>query len=371
MAKTDDLTTRAAFEKFVVPDALIAQAPAVPRDSSRLMVLHRATGEIEHRVFRELPEILAAQPAEYSLVLNNSRVRDCLLEVKDDAGTVHVIYLLEAAGPRSWKVSGEPVAALAGKRVTPVADEAARCAGVLSAPGADGMSTIEFTVTEARAEGAAAAATAAAVDAAATAAYIEGFLRIPLPPYVTSRVGEEGYQTVYASPLGSVAAPTAGLHFTEEVLEKIKADGGTVDEVTLHVGYGTFGHIEVDSLTDHNMHPERVVVGQATADRLAGHVANGRTLLAVGTTSTRTLETCARDGGKFEAMDGTADLFIYPGYEWKAVGALLTNFHMPGLTPVCLVAAFAGYDLTMKAYQIAVEKEYRFFSFGDSMLVVE
>lgn len=393
-----DLSSRAAYEAFEVPTELIAQEPARPRDSSRLMVVHRSTGTIEHRKFFELPEILKADGRSFSIVLNNSGCRDCLLDAVDASGAKHVVYLLEegSAGAEAdsdepaakrqkvdrptWLCSGETLEKLAviGKEsADSIAFRAEKDSGVVACIrriGADGLAEVEFRVEGGGSD--------------SCTQRMEAVLRTPLPPYVLSQSGEDQYNTVFAKDQGSVAAPTAGLHFTDETLQKCKDDAGcTVDEVTLHVGYGTFAHIETEALSEHKMHAERLFLSESTAARLSEHKANGRALLAVGTTATRTLETCVVRGAEAEPTNFTptgvtgrqTELFIYPGgHDWKAVGALLTNFHMPGLTPICLVASFAGaekgatygYELTMRAYKEALKERYRFFSFGDAMLVL-
>lgn len=412
MTMVVDLSSRAAYEAFSVPDELIAQHPARPRDSSRLMVVHRSTGCIEHKKFSDLPEVLRADGRKFSLVLNNSGVRDCLLDAVDAAGAKHVVYLLEEAtsgvGPSSegndgdraakrpradrpaWMCSGETLEKLEeiGKQSSDgIAFRAAGDAGLeayIRRVGRDGLAEIEFRLAPGRPAGDG----GPAAPEATCLQRVEAVLRTPLPPYVLSRDGEDQYDTVFAKDAGSVAAPTAGLHFTEDTLRRCREDAGcTVDEVTLHVGYGTFAHIEADALSEHKMHAERLFLSESTAARLEGHVSSGRALLAVGTTATRTLETCAAatpkgEAARFEptgASGKQTELFIYPdGHDWRAVGALLTNFHMPGLTPICLVASFAGaqkggtygYDLVMRAYKEAIRERYRFFSFGDAMLVL-
>jgi len=400
-----DLSSRAAYEAFEVPPELIAQHPARPRDSSRLMVVHRSTGRIEHKKFSDLPEVLKADGRKFSLVLNNSGVRDCLLDAVDPSGAKHVVYLLEEAPagagsssagkdedraakrPRAdrpaWMCSGESLEKLEeiGKQSPDgIAFRAAGDDGVeasIRRVGRDGLAEIEFRL-----------APSGGSPERTCFQRVEAVLRTPLPPYVLSRDGDDQYNTVFAKDAGSVAAPTAGLHFTEDTLRRCRDDAGcTVDEVTLHVGYGTFAHIEADALSEHKMHAERLFLSESTAARLGEHAAAGRALLAVGTTATRTLETCAADTPQGEpasfvptgAAGKDTELFIYPdGHDWKAVGALLTNFHMPGLTPICLVASFAGaqkggkygYDLVMRAYKEAISERYRFFSFGDAMLVL-
>ena len=222
-------------------------------------------------------------------------------------------------------------------------------------------------------EGAAQATFSSATAAAAAddlRAKLQTAATVPLPPYITAVEGEAGYQTVYAKEDGSVAAPTAGLHFTEAVFDGLAHKGIPRLELTLHVGYGTFGHVHHEDLRQHKMHSEKFSMPPQVASRINSHRSGGGQVLAVGTTSTRVLESCSTEDGVITPRSGETDIFIHPGYRFKAVDSLLTNFHMPRLTPIMLVAAFAGHDLTMKAYKEAVDKRYRFFSFGDSMLIL-
>ncbi|HEY9724340.1 MAG TPA: tRNA preQ1(34) S-adenosylmethionine ribosyltransferase-isomerase QueA [Oscillatoriaceae cyanobacterium] len=332
---------------FDVPPELIAQRPAEPRDSARLMVLERATGTIRHHVFRDLPDLLAP---EYVVVVNNSRVIKARLAPRRASGDVFDLFLLRALAPMRWLCLGDALAMPEPGETLTFADSAMTTELVERRD--DGTVVFEFAnVPDVLAE-------------------VERIGRLPLPPYITEQGHEAGYQTVYAQEPGSVAAPTAGLHFTPEVFERLAARGIGREEVTLHVGYGTFARVQHEDLTQHVMHSEAFELDHETAERLNAHKHSGRKLLAVGTTATRTIESCADDAGRLVARSGETALFIRPPYRYKAVDALLTNFHMPGFTPIMLVAAIAGYELTMRAYQEAIAQRYRFYSFGDAMLIL-
>uniref|UniRef100_A0A061R2E8 S-adenosylmethionine:tRNA ribosyltransferase-isomerase n=1 Tax=Tetraselmis sp. GSL018 TaxID=582737 RepID=A0A061R2E8_9CHLO len=346
-------STKLSDYDFHVPPELIAQTPAEPRDSARLLVVRRSEGTIEHRVFRELPDILSPS---HLVVLNNTRVVNCKLSVTCSGSKPATIYLLKGLPGTSWEVSGDE------------AFEALPAGTRLQVDGTD----ITGTVLTGASSGTAAVSfeSAAATDPNTLRSAIQSAARVPLPPYITATEGEAGYQTVYAREGGSVAAPTAGLHFTDRVLAAMDARGIGRAELTLHVGYGTFGHVSAEDLGGHSMHSEEFDVPVGAAEAVNAHRAAGKTVLAVGTTSTRVLESVTGPDGRVQAGAGATDIFIRPGHRFQTVGALLTNLHMPRLTPVMLVAAFAGYDLTMAAYREAVEQRYRFFSFGDSMLVL-
>lgn len=333
--------------QFTVPDDLVAQRPATPRDSSRLMVLRRDTGEIHHHVFRDLPDLLDAR---YVVALNNSRVIKARLEGVDAAGAPVVIFLLKPVGEATWCCLGDSL------HLPPVGGE-------VRFPG----SSLVATLTE--------VADDATVDFRFSGvddmmAEIERIGRMPLPPYIQDDSGEAQYQTVFAKEAGSVAAPTAGLHFTPEVFAGLDARGVDRAELTLHVGYGTFARVTSEDLGGHRMHAEAFTLSPETAAQLNAARAEGRKVLSVGTTATRVLESCAEPDGRLVPRTGETSIFIHPPYRFRAVDALLTNFHMPGFTPIMLVAAFAGYDLTRRAYELAIAERYRFYSFGDSMLVL-
>jgi S-adenosylmethionine:tRNA ribosyltransferase-isomerase len=332
---------------FDVPTELIAQVPATPRDSSRLMVLRRETGSISHHVFRDLPDLLDER---YTLVVNNSRVIKAKLEARRANGEPIVIFLLKDLGSGLWSCLGDSMS-------MPEPGEAVRFDG----------SAMTATLVERHADG--------TVDFRFTGvpdmlAEVERIGALPLPPYIGERTGEHQYQTVFAKEAGSVAAPTAGLHFTDEVFEGLAARGVAKEEVTLHVGYGTFARVNHEELASHPMHAERYTVDAQAAERLNAYKREGRRILSVGTTATRVLESCADASGVLRAGSGDTNIFIYPPHRWRFVDALLTNFHMPGFTPVMLVAAIAGHDLTMRAYEEAIRERYRFYSFGDAMLIL-
>lgn len=333
--------------QYHVPDELIAQVPARPRDSSRLMCVQRATGEISHHVFRDLPDLLDER---FTLVVNNSRVIRAHLSAVDHAGQPHDVYLLRELGPDRWSCVGDGHTECASGTTFRFAHSALRA--TIERLHEDGTFDLRFG------------------GVPDLAAELDCIGSVPLPPYVRDRSGEDQYQTVYARVDGSVAAPTAGLHFTPSVLDRLAARGVRREEVTLHVGYGTFAAVRAEDLAQHRMPAETYVLPADVADRLNRDRQSGRWLLAVGTTVTRTLETCADERGLLHPGSGDTSLFIQPPYRFRAVDALLTNFHMPGLTPIMLVAAFAGYELTMRAYEVAVRERYRFYSFGDSMLVL-
>lgn len=323
-------TTSLSDFDFHLPEELIAQVPAEPRDSARLMVVRRDSGTIEHAVFRQLPTILS--PA-HMLVANNSRVVNCKLKASGPDGSPLTLYLLQQldeAGS-TWEVSGDDAfEALQAGQSFAVRTAAGVIEGRLAAPQAlDSPPTAVFSTP-----GGGASVVTALREAAS----------VPLPPYIHSTAGADsgGYQTVYAKEDGSVAAPTAGLHFTEEVLAALDARGVSRQEITLHVGYGTFGHVRHDDLSQHRMHSEVFTLSEPVAAAINAHRSAGNPLLAVGTTSTRVLESCAAEDGTVSPRSGDTDIFIHPGYRFRAVDALLTNFHMPKLTPIMLVAAFAG-----------------------------
>ena len=328
--------SRADFE-FELPPELIAQEPAHPRDSSRLLHLDKATGAVRHHIFRELPEIL---DQNVCLVVNDSKVIRARLWAHNQAGVREELFLLRQLHPSQWEVLGcwpEGV-------TWTLSNIEARSLG----PCQSDTSRIEFS--------------ASIYDR------LEQMGEVPLPPYVTSDKGAGGYQTVYAEAEGSVAAPTAGLHFTDEVLKRLADRGVQRESVTLHVGYGTFAEVKPGPLASHSMHTEWYCLSEATAERLNAAKKAGKTILTVGTSATRVLESCS-ENGLLVANTGETALFIYPPYEWQFVDAMLTNFHMPDRSPLLLVAAMAGREAVLEAYRQAIEEKYRFYSFGDSMLV--
>ncbi len=320
---------------YELPQALIAQRPAVPRDSSRLMVVDAATGGISHHTFRDLPSFLRSGDA---LVLNETKVMPARLAAQRPGGGVAELLFLGELGDGAWEVLARP-----SRRLKPGME--------LSANG-DLLRLLE-PLGEGR----------WSVTAPDVPSLLQRHGRMPLPPYIGATPEAEGeYQTVYARVPGSAAAPTAGLHFTDRVLDGVTRAGGTISKVTLHVGTGTFSPIRTDDLADHPMHAERYSMPEATVR----DVEEASRVFAVGTTATRTLESWAATGER----EGETELFVYPGYRWRAVDALVTNFHLPRSTLLALVMAFAGKDLVREAYDLAVRERYRFYSFGDAMLLL-
>jgi S-adenosylmethionine:tRNA ribosyltransferase-isomerase len=323
---------------YDLPKALIAQAPAEPRDASRLMVLDAAAGTIEHRTFRDLPLFL--RPGD-ALVLNETKVLPARLKArKPTGGEVELLFLRDLGPDRdnAWEALTRPA-----KRLKP--------GGRLLA-GDEKLDLVE-NLGEGR----------WSVSAPDVPGLLERHGRMPLPPYIEATPEAEArYQTVYAREPGSAAAPTAGFHFTEEVLRGAERAGAAVAHVTLHVGTGTFLPVRTEKLEDHRMHAERYDVPEEAARVVEGA---GR-VVAAGTTVARTLETWAGTGDR----SGESRLFVYPGYRWRAVDALMTNFHLPRSTLLAMVMSFGGRDLVREAYRVAVEERYRFYSFGDAMLIL-
>lgn len=332
---------------FTVPDDLVAQRPANPRDSSRLMVLRRETGEIHHHHFRDLPDLLDSR---YVIALNNSRVIKARLEGLDATGAPVVIFLLKPEGESTWCCLGDSL------HLPPVGGE-------VRFPGSSLVATLVAVADDAT-------VSFRFSGACELMAEIERIGRMPLPPYIQDDSGEAQYQTVFAKEAGSVAAPTAGLHFTPEVFAGLDARGVARAELTLHVGYGTFARVTSEDLSGHRMHAEAFTLPPETAATLNAARSAGKRILSVGTTATRVLESCADADGVLTPRTGETSIFIHPPYRFRAIDALLTNFHMPGFTPIMLVAAFAGFELTRRAYEVAIAERYRFYSFGDSMLVL-
>ena len=333
---------------YDLPQELIAQDPLEDRSSSRLLVLDRKTGEMEHRVFRDITEYL--RPGD-CLVVNNTKVIPArLLGVKEDTGAGIEILLLKRKADNVWETLVKP-----GKKARP---------GARIVFG-DGI--LKGEVLEVVDEG----------DRLIRFEY-EGIFeeildrlgQMPLPPYITHQLKDKNrYQTVYAEHDGSAAAPTAGLHFTPELLEEIQAKGVRLAHVTLHVGLGTFRPVKVEDVSQHHMHSEYYVVEEEQARLINDTRAAGGRVICVGTTSCRTLESAADEDGILRAGSGWTDIFIYPGYRFKIMDALITNFHLPESTLLMLVSAFADKEKIMKAYEEAVRQRYRFFSFGDAMFI--
>lgn len=333
---------------YDLPPELIAQTPLERRDASRLLCLNRATGTWEHRHFTDIIEYL--HPGD-TLVVNNSRVLPArLLGIRPTGGAVEVL-LLRDRGEGIWECLTKP-----GRKTRPgqklIFGGDALEATVLSALD-DGNKLIQFHYEGIFLE------------------ILEQLGKMPLPPYIREELGDqERYQTVYSKVSGSAAAPTAGLHFTDELLNRIRAMGVDIAEITLHVGLGTFRPVKAEEITDHHMHAELCMIDAPTAALLNETRARGGRIICVGTTSCRTLESLAGNDGSFEESSAWTEIFIYPGYQFRATDALITNFHLPESTLVMLVSAFAGRELVLAAYQDAIAHRYRFFSFGDAMLIV-
>lgn len=320
--------------EYELPEDLIAQEPAEPRDSSRLMVVDVGEGSIAHHVFRDLPRLLRPRDA---LVLNETKVLPArLVAHKRSGGEVEILFLRDLAGP--WEVLARP-----SKRLKP--------GTVLTVDGE------ELKVVESLGDG------HWVVEGRDVRGMMERSGRMPLPPYIRPTAGaERAYQTVYARNPGSAAAPTAGFHFTEEVLDRAERAGARITRVTLHVGAGTFTPIRAEKLEAHEMHAEHYSIPEKSVRTIE----NAGRVVAAGTTVARTLETWALTGER----EGESRLFIYPGYQWRAVDALLTNFHLPRSTLLAMVMSFGGRELVREAYRVAVEERYRFYSFGDAMLLL-
>lgn len=334
---------------YDLPERLIAQTPLERRDSSRLLALNKDTGEIAHRHFYDLQDYLREGD---TLVLNNSRVIPArLLGVREDTGYPIELVLLTDRGDGVWECLTRP-----GKKCRPGA-QLSFGEGRLTATVEDilpdgGNRLIRFHYDGIFLE------------------ILEELGMMPLPPYIKEKLEDpERYQTVYSKTPGSAAAPTAGLHFTPELLEQIRGRGVSIAYVTLHVGLGTFRPVKVDDVHDHVMHSEYYELDEENAAMINATRKNGGRIFAVGTTATRTLETIAAEDGTVRACSGWTNIFIYPGYQFRAIDCLVTNFHLPESTLMMLISAFAGRERIMDAYHVAVEQEYRFFSFGDSMLI--
>jgi S-adenosylmethionine:tRNA ribosyltransferase-isomerase len=335
---------------YNLPESLIAQTPVTPRDHSRLMVVDKETGAITHRHFYNLCDIL--QKGDL-LVMNDSRVLPArLYGEKVDNGTFIEFLLLEQKGDKCWEIICRP-----GKKAK-VGTKFSFGGGKLLAEVVevkpDGNRIVQF-----QCEG-------------NFYTVLDEIGQMPLPPYITKKLEDkERYQTVYSKELGSAAAPTAGLHFTEEMLQTLREKGVETAFVTLHVGLGTFRPVKEDDVLQHKMHSEHYHLPQETVDKILETKKNGGRVIAVGTTSCRTLEAVATlHDGVLQAADGYTDIFIYPGYQFKVLDGLVTNFHLPESTLIMLVSALLGYEKTMHAYDVAVQEQYRFFSFGDAMCIL-
>lgn len=333
---------------YDLPEELIAQTPMARRDGSRLLVLKKDSGEVEHRHFYDLTEYL--RPGD-CLVLNNSRVIPARLFGSRPTGGAVEVVLLKDLGENRWECLSRP-----GKKMRPGTEvtfgEARELKGIVEEVREDGNRIIRFTYEGIFLE------------------ILEKLGHMPLPPYIKEQLNDpERYQTVYSKEPGSAAAPTAGLHFTNEMLDKIRDMGVEVCFVTLHVGLGTFRPVKAENIEEHEMHSEYCTIPAETAETITRTRERGGRVIAVGTTSCRTLESFAGEDGTISASGGWTNIFIYPGYRFKCIDALVTNFHLPGSTLVMLVSALAGRENILNAYNEAVKERYRFFSFGDAMFI--
>ena len=335
---------------FDLPKDRIAQQPANPRDTAKLLCMDRSSGDLSHKVFKELSQLLKAGDL---LVVNNSKVLPArLIGTKEGTGAACEILILKPIAEDVWECLAKP-----GKRLKEGAriifGEGSLIAEIVETLD-DGNKIVRFihpdkTFYEA----------------------IDEVGKLPLPHYIETQLDDDTkYQTVYAKELGSSAAPTAGLHFTDNLIGELEKNGIKKAEVTLHVGLGTFRPVKAETITDHHMHSEWYSIPKETADLINETKRNGGRVIGVGTTSCRTLESAFKENNNISPCFGETDIFIYPGYEFKVLDGLITNFHLPESTLIMLVSAFAGYDNTMNAYKTAVEEKYRFYSFGDAMLII-
>ena len=338
--KTDDFD-------FYLPEELIAQTPLKKRDSSRLLVLDKKNGEVEHKHFSDVINYLNSGD---TLVLNDTKVIPArLIGEKEDTSAAVELLMLKDLGDNVWECLCKPAKRIKLGTVVKFGDKLkAKCIFI----GEEGIRRFEFIYDGILYE------------------ILDELGEMPLPPYIHEKLEDKDrYQTVYAKNIGSAAAPTAGLHFTQKLLDEIRNKGVNVVFVTLHVGLGTFRPVSVDDVTKHKMHSEYYVMSDEVASILNETKKRGNKIISVGTTSTRTLETVMNLYGEFRGCSGDTSIFIYPGYKFRAVDSLITNFHLPKSTLVMLVSALAGKDNIMNAYKIAVENKYRFFSFGDAMFI--
>ncbi|MDN3438170.1 tRNA preQ1(34) S-adenosylmethionine ribosyltransferase-isomerase QueA [Planococcus sp. APC 3900] len=334
---------------FELPDELIAQTPLLDRTSSRLLVMNKTTGNTEHRHFRDITEYLHKGD---TLILNDTRVLPArLMGVKEDTGANIELLLLKQIEDDVWETLVKPAKKVKVGTVVSFGEGLLRaeCTGILDHGGRHFKMIYDGIFYE----------------------ILDELGEMPLPPYIREKLEDQDrYQTVFAKERGSAAAPTAGLHFTDELLEEIRSKGVNIAFITLHVGLGTFRPVSVDSIEDHEMHSEFYRITQETADLINQTKAQGGRIISVGTTSTRTLESVAQKfGGELQEDSGWTDIFIFPGYEFKAIDGLITNFHLPKSTLVMLVSALSNRDHILNAYQQAVNECYRFFSFGDAMFI--
>ena len=333
---------------YDLPEELIAQTPIEPRNASRLMCVSRDTGKVNHKRFMDLPEFL--KPGD-CLVLNDTRVLPArIFGTREDTGAVVEFVLLKQKEMLLWEVlAGPGKKAKTGHKFRFSDDLSLEVVDVLP----DGNRMVKFNCN------------------GEFFSVLDKVGQMPLPPYIKAKLEDkERYQTVYSRELGSAAAPTAGLHFTKEMLAGLKAQGIKIAYVTLHVGLGTFRPVKVEDITEHHMHTEHYSIPQETADIISETKKNGGRVICVGTTSCRTVESAMQKFGEIKQCSDDTGIFIYPGYKFRCMDGLITNFHLPESTLIMLVSAFLGYENTMNAYKIAVEEKYRFFSFGDAMLIL-
>ena len=334
---------------FNLPKELIAQTPLTDRAASRLLVLHRQSGEYEHKTFRNIKDYL--QPGD-CLVLNNTKVIPARLTgIKADTGAVIEVLLLKRKSDDVWETLVKP-----GKKARPgavISFGDGLIIGTVLEIGEEGNRLIRFSYEGIWEEA------------------LDRLGEMPLPPYITQKLEDRNrYQTVYAKYEGSAAAPTAGLHFTNELLQELEDSGIILAYVTLHVGLGTFRPVKTENLLEHHMHSESYEITEEAAEKINHAKQAGHRVICVGTTSCRTIESAADENGVLKACHGDTDIFIYPGYRFQILDALITNFHLPESTLIMLVSALAGREQVLAAYQEAVKERYRFFSFGDAMLII-
>ena len=338
--KTDDFD-------YYLPEELIAQTPLLNRDSSRLLILDKESGDITHAHFKDIVSYLESTDV---LVLNDTKVLPArIIGVKEETNAVIELLMLKDLGNDTWEVLSKPAKRIKVGTVINFSPKlSAECIEVKD----EGIRVVKFSYKGIFFE------------------ILDELGEMPLPPYIHKKLEDKDrYQTVYAKNVGSAAAPTAGLHFTKELLDEIKKKGVKIVYITLHVGLGTFRPVNVSDVTKHHMHSEFYQMNKDVADILNDAIKNNNRIISVGTTSTRTLETIMSLYGEFKECSGFTDIFIYPGYKFKAVNSLITNFHLPKSTLVMLVSALAGRENILNAYKVAVENKYRFFSFGDAMFI--
>lgn len=333
---------------YELPQEQIAQHPVTPRDSSRLMCLNRQSGEIEHKIFRDIESLLTDKDC---LILNDTKVLPArLFGIREGTGAKVEFLLLKQHSADTWEALAGP-----GKKAKPgtVFDFSGKMKGTVLEALENGNRMVQFQFS------------------GNFFALLDEIGEMPLPHYITEELEDkERYQTVYAHVLGSAAAPTAGLHFTPELLDRLRKKGVKIGFVTLHVGLGTFRPVKAENIEEHHMHSEYYSVPEETAQIIRETKAGGGRVIAVGTTCCRTLESVCRQTGQVCAHSDNTDIFIYPGYTFQCIDGLITNFHLPESTLIMLVSAFCGYDNTMHAYEVAVKEGYRFFSLGDAMCIL-